>query len=98
MPNPEKPEELIPYVAPEGEAPLTVGGELNKIASNISQARNQRGRALAYGCARGEQARRRGCDRDDRRTRRVVQRAIRRLFRDPLRRYDDQSLTVITAG
>jgi len=31
---------LIPYVAPPGEPPLTVGGELNKIASNVSQGRN----------------------------------------------------------
>jgi hypothetical protein len=31
---------LIPYVAPPGEPPLTVGGELNKLASNISQGRN----------------------------------------------------------
>ena len=31
---------LIPYVAPPGEPPLTVGGELNKVASNISQGRN----------------------------------------------------------
>jgi len=26
----------VPYVAPMGEAPLTVNGELNKLASNIS--------------------------------------------------------------
>jgi hypothetical protein len=31
---------LIPYVAPAGEPPLTVGGELNKIVSNVSQGRN----------------------------------------------------------
>ena len=31
---------LIPYIAPSGEPPLTVGGELNKVASNISQGRN----------------------------------------------------------
>ncbi len=36
--DPTKP--LIPYVAPPGEAALTVGGELNKLASNISQGRN----------------------------------------------------------
>ncbi|MEO7195453.1 MAG: vanadium-dependent haloperoxidase [Pseudonocardiaceae bacterium] len=40
VPEPGKPENLIPYVAPKGEEPLTVGGELNKLASNISQARN----------------------------------------------------------
>jgi hypothetical protein len=31
---------LVPYVPPSGEAPLTVGGELNKIVSNVSQGRN----------------------------------------------------------
>jgi len=31
---------LIPYVAPPGEPPLTVGGELNKVVSNVSQGRN----------------------------------------------------------
>jgi hypothetical protein len=31
---------LIPYVAPPGEPPLTVGGELNKVASNVAQGRN----------------------------------------------------------
>jgi hypothetical protein len=31
---------LIPYVAPAGEPPLTVEGELNKLASNVSQGRN----------------------------------------------------------
>ena len=31
---------LIPYAAPSGEPPLTVGGELNKIVSNVSQGRN----------------------------------------------------------
>jgi hypothetical protein len=39
VPDPNDPTKLIPYVAPSGE-PLTVGGELNKLASNISQARN----------------------------------------------------------
>jgi len=34
---------LIPYVAPAGEPPLTVGGELNKIVSNVSQGRNMSG-------------------------------------------------------
>lgn len=43
VPDPADPTKLIPYVAPEGEAPLTVGGELNKIASNISQARDHAG-------------------------------------------------------
>jgi hypothetical protein len=40
VPDPADPTKLIPYVAPSGEAPLTVGGELNKLASNISQARD----------------------------------------------------------
>ena len=40
VPNPAGPGTLVPYVAPANEAPLTVGGELNKLASNISQARN----------------------------------------------------------
>jgi hypothetical protein len=40
VPDPADPTKLIPYVAPSGEAKLTVGGELNKLASNISQARN----------------------------------------------------------
>jgi hypothetical protein len=31
---------LIPYVAPPGEPPLTVAGELNKVVSNVSQGRN----------------------------------------------------------
>jgi hypothetical protein len=31
---------LIPYVAPSAEPPLTLGGELNKLVSNISQGRN----------------------------------------------------------
>jgi hypothetical protein len=34
---------LIPYVAPPGEPPLTVGGELNKVVSNVSQGRNMAG-------------------------------------------------------
>ena len=33
-------ETLIPYVAPSGEPPLTVGSELNKVVSNASQGRN----------------------------------------------------------
>jgi hypothetical protein len=33
-------ETLIPYVAPSGEPPLTVGSELNKVVSNVSQGRN----------------------------------------------------------
>jgi len=40
VPDPSDPTKLIPYVAPKGEPPLTVLGELNKLASNISQARN----------------------------------------------------------
>ena len=41
MPNPaDGGQTLIPYVAPAGEPPLTVGGELNKVISNISQGRN----------------------------------------------------------
>jgi hypothetical protein len=41
VPNPaDCGQTLIPYVAPPGEAPLTVGGELNKVVSNISQGRN----------------------------------------------------------
>lgn len=40
VPDPADPTKLVSYVAPKGEPPLTVGGELNKIASNISQARN----------------------------------------------------------
>ena len=41
VPNPaDGGQTLIPYVAPSGEPPLTVGGELNKIVSNISQGRN----------------------------------------------------------
>jgi hypothetical protein len=34
---------LIPYVAPEGEPALTVGGELNKLAGNIATFRNAAG-------------------------------------------------------
>ena len=34
---------LIPYCPPSGEPPLTLGGELNKIVSNISQGRNMAG-------------------------------------------------------
>jgi hypothetical protein len=40
IPDPADPARLIPYVAPPGEGPLTVEGELNKLASNISQGRN----------------------------------------------------------
>ncbi len=40
IPDPANPANLIPYVPPPGEPPLTVGGELNKLASNISQGRN----------------------------------------------------------
>ena len=36
MPNPSDPTQLIPYVGP----PLTVGGELNKLASNVAMGRN----------------------------------------------------------
>jgi hypothetical protein len=40
IPDPGNPGKLVPYIAPAGEPPLTVGGELNKLASNISQARD----------------------------------------------------------
>jgi hypothetical protein len=40
VPDPNNPAALISYVAPAGEPPLTVEGELNKLASNISQGRN----------------------------------------------------------
>jgi hypothetical protein len=41
VPNPaDHGNTLIPYVAPAGEPPLTVEGELNKLASNVSQGRN----------------------------------------------------------
>ncbi len=40
VPNPTDGGTLIPYVAPTLEPPLTVGGELNKLASNVSQGRN----------------------------------------------------------
>jgi hypothetical protein len=41
VPNPaDEGQTLIPYVGPSGEPPLTVGGELNKLASNVSQGRN----------------------------------------------------------
>jgi hypothetical protein len=46
IPNPVVPnptdggQTLISYVAASGEPPLTVGGELNKLASNVSQGRN----------------------------------------------------------
>ncbi len=41
VPNPaDDGQTLIPYVAAPGEPPMTVGGELNKVVSNISQGRN----------------------------------------------------------
>ncbi len=40
VPDPNNPGRLIPYVASAGEPPLTVGGELNKVVSNVSQGRN----------------------------------------------------------
>jgi hypothetical protein len=41
VPNPsDGGQTLIPYIAPAGEPPLTVRGELNKVVSNISQGRN----------------------------------------------------------
>jgi hypothetical protein len=44
VPNPaDGGQTLIPYVAPSGEPPLTVGGELNKVVSNVSQGRNMAG-------------------------------------------------------
>ena len=44
VPNPaDGGQTLIPYAAPSGEPPLTVGGELNKVVSNISQGRNMAG-------------------------------------------------------
>jgi hypothetical protein len=44
VPNPaDGGQTLIPYVAPPGEAPMTVGGELNKVVSNVSQGRNMAG-------------------------------------------------------
>jgi hypothetical protein len=44
VPNPaDGGQTLIPYVAPPGEPPLTVGGELNKVVSNVSQGRNMAG-------------------------------------------------------
>jgi hypothetical protein len=43
VPAPPHPGKLVPYVPPPGEPPLTVGGELNKLASNISQGRNHAG-------------------------------------------------------
>ena len=39
QPDPSDPTRLIPYVGP----PLTVGGELNKLATNVGQARNWAG-------------------------------------------------------
>jgi hypothetical protein len=39
VPSPDG-QSLVPYVAPAGEPPLTVGGELNKVVSNVSQGRN----------------------------------------------------------
>ena len=44
VPNPaDGGQTLVPYVAPAGEPPLTVGGELNKVVSNVSQGRNMAG-------------------------------------------------------
>ena len=44
VPNPaDGGQTLIPYVAPPGEPPMTVGGELNKVVSNVSQGRNMAG-------------------------------------------------------
>ena len=44
VPNPaDGGQTLIPYNAPSGEPPLTVGGELNKVVSNVSQGRNMAG-------------------------------------------------------
>ena len=44
VPNPaDGGQTLIPYAAPAGEPPLTVGGELNKVVSNVSQGRNMAG-------------------------------------------------------
>jgi hypothetical protein len=47
LPNPVVPDatgtSLVPYVAPAGEAPLTVGGELNKLAFNIGMGRDAAG-------------------------------------------------------
>lgn len=44
VPNPaDGGQTLISYIAPQGEPPMTVGSELNKIVSNISQARNMAG-------------------------------------------------------
>lgn len=41
VPNPaDGGQTLIPYIAPVGEPPMTVGGELNKVVSNVSQGRN----------------------------------------------------------
>ena len=36
IPDPADATHLVPYVGPPGEPPLTVGGELNKLASNIA--------------------------------------------------------------
>lgn len=47
---------LLPYK----ETNLTVGGELNKLAANISLARNTAGGPLALGWHRGIEARRGG--------------------------------------
>jgi hypothetical protein len=47
LPNPVVPDAtgqtLVPYVAPPGEAPLTIGGELNKLAFNIGMGRDAAG-------------------------------------------------------
>jgi hypothetical protein len=43
VPDPSDPAKLVPYTPAAGEPQLTVGGELNKLASNISQGRNLAG-------------------------------------------------------
>jgi hypothetical protein len=44
VPNPnDGGQTLVAYKAPTGELPLTVGGELNKVVSNVSQGRNMAG-------------------------------------------------------
>ncbi len=44
VPNPaDGGQTLIPYIAPSGEPPMTVGSELNKVVSNVSQGRNMAG-------------------------------------------------------
>lgn len=43
VPVPSQGVALMPYQAPKGEAPLTVGGELNKLASNVAFGRSMAG-------------------------------------------------------